>query len=81
MYIEPLISYMKSCWTLWKQGNTSIVGRGNSKVHYHALIVVTPEVLTSEVSSIFYLSCLSFKHIGLWDSVLPPTAMYMMIFS
>lgn len=64
------ISYVKCCVALWKQGNTSIIGRGKSKVHYSALIEATHEVLTSEVSSIFYVSCLSSKHIVLWETVI-----------
>ena len=44
-------------------------------------IEATPEVLISEVFAIFYISCFSFKHIGLWETVSPPIAVYMMIFS
>ena len=59
---------------MWKQGNISIIGRGKSNIYYHASIEATHEVLTSEVSSIFYISCLSFRHIVLSETILPPTA-------
>lgn len=77
---EPSISYVKSCRALWKQGNTSIIGRDQRNIYNQASIEATPEVLTSEVSSILYISCFSFKHFGLWETVLPSTAAYMMTF-
>lgn len=77
---EPSISYVKSCRALWKQGSTSIIGRDKRNIYYQASIEATPEVLTLEVSSILYISCLSFKHFGLWETVLSSTAAYMMIF-
>lgn len=68
---ERSISYVKSCRALWKQGNTSIIARDKRNIYYQASIEATPQVLTLEVSSILYIGCLSFKHFGLWETVLP----------
>ena len=49
---EPSISYVKSCRALWKQGNTSTIGRDQRNIYNQDSIEATPEVLTLEVSSI-----------------------------